>query len=81
MSSDLPFMLPNVKLFQDKMKFLDIKLNDRIVCYDSSDLQLFGYRAAWMFNAMGHKNVQVLDGGFKKWVFEKRLCESIDQNA
>ena len=72
MTTEVPFMLPDVKLFSDKMKILDVKLTDKIVCYDTNDLQQFGYRAAWMFNSMGHKNVQVLDGGFKKWLFENR---------
>jgi len=30
---------------------------------------------------MGHPNVQVLDGGFPKWVAEKKPCESTDENA
>ena len=34
-----------------------------------------------MFQAMGHPKVSVLDGGYKKWVFEKLPIESKDQSA
>jgi 3-mercaptopyruvate sulfurtransferase SseA len=39
MTTEVPFMLPDVKLFSDKMKILDVKLTDTIVCYDTNDLQ------------------------------------------
>ena len=46
------------------MKKLGIRLCDKVVCYDTGSMQFFGYRAVWMFHAMGHNNVCVLDGGF-----------------
>lgn len=67
MRSDLPFMLPSEKAFVDRMKVLGVKMSDHVICYDTGAMQFFGYRAAWMFKAMGHPNVQVLDGGFPKW--------------
>ena len=45
-------------------------MSDHVVCYDTGAMQFFGYRAAWMFQAMGHPKVQVLDGGFPKWTKE-----------
>jgi len=30
---------------------------------------------------MGHQNVQVLDGGFPRWISEKRPFESSEENA
>lgn len=39
-------------------------------------MNFFGYRAAWMLQAMGHCSVQVLDGGFVKWVKENKECEA-----
>ena len=74
-------MLPDEKLFSDRMKVLNIKLSDKIICYDTGDLQFFGYRAAWMFQVMSYQNVYALDGGFKKWLTEKKPCESSDENA
>jgi len=48
-STEIPFMLPDEKTFSDRMKVLNDKLSDRIICYDTGDMQFFGYRAAWMF--------------------------------
>ena len=62
------------------MKKLNIKLSDRVVCYETGATHLFHTRAAWMLKAMGHPNVQVLDGGFAKWVAEgKPVCSPDDQ--
>ena len=51
-----------------------------MVCYDTGAMQLFGYRAAWMFQAMGHNNVSVLDGGLPKWNAEGRPVDSFLPN-
>mmetsp|Transcript_32499 Transcript_32499/g.49728 ORF Transcript_32499/g.49728 Transcript_32499/m.49728 type:complete len:145 (+) Transcript_32499:2-436(+) len=75
-SSNLPFMLPSEKLFSDTMKRLNIKKTDKVVLYDTGSMQFFGYRAAWMFEAMGHPNTFVLNGGFAKWVKENKPIES-----
>ena len=74
-------MLPDEKLFSDQMKALNIKLSDRVICYETSDRQFYGYRVAWMLETMGHPNVRVLDGGFSKWVLENKPCQSTDTNA
>ena len=76
MGSDLPFMMPTEKHFTDTMRLLNVRMTDRVICYDSDAMQLFGYRAAWMFQAMGHKNVQVLNGGLPKWIKEGRKTDS-----
>jgi thiosulfate/3-mercaptopyruvate sulfurtransferase len=60
------------------MKKLGIRLCDKVVCYDTGAMQFFGYRAVWMFHAMGHNNVCVLDGGFQKWKNEKLPIETSD---
>mmetsp|Transcript_36811 Transcript_36811/g.56357 ORF Transcript_36811/g.56357 Transcript_36811/m.56357 type:complete len:264 (-) Transcript_36811:36-827(-) len=79
--SELPFMLPDEKYFIDTMKRLCIKLSDTVVCYDAGAMQLFGYRAAWMLETMGHPNVKILDGGFPKWKKEGRHTEGSDERA
>ena len=81
MRSDLNYMMPDEKYFCDRMKILDIKLTDTVICYDTGDQQWFGYRAAWMFQAMGHPKVAVLDGGLKKWKFEGHPIESFDEDV
>lgn len=58
------------------MKRLGVGLSDQVICYDTSAWQFFGFRAAWMFNAMGHNNVQVLEGGLPQWLKENRQIES-----
>lgn len=57
------------------MKKLDIRLSDKVICYDAGYRNVFGYRAAWMLQAMGHPNTYVLDGGFAKWLAERRPVE------
>ena len=70
--TNLPFMLPSRDHFVFNMKRLDIKVSDKVVCYDTSPRNVYGFRAAWMFHAMGHKDVSVLDGGLLKWICEEK---------
>ena len=70
--TNLPFMLPTRDHFVHNMKRLDIKVTDKVVCYDTSPKNVYGFRAAWMFHVMGHQDVSVLDGGLLKWIFEQR---------
>ncbi len=49
------------------MKKLDIKLSDKVVLYDTDLRNVFGYRAAWKLQAMGHPDTHVLDGGYSTW--------------
>lgn len=80
-ASDLPFMMPSEKQFKDAMKRMGIKIADSVVCYDAGVNQFFGYRAAWMLQAMGHPNVSVLDGGLPKWISEGKKVDAHDQAA
>ena len=70
-SSDLPGMMPISDKFNHEAKKLGINNNSLIVAYDNEGI-FSAPRAWWMFNAMGHKNVYVLDGGLHKWINEKR---------
>ena len=60
-------MLPPADHFRKVMQNLGVKKSHHVVCYDTSPRNVWGFRVAWMFSAMGHSNVQVLDGGFSKW--------------
>lgn len=74
--SDLPHMLPSSVKFASRMKKMGIGDGLRIVVYDT--LGLFSAaRAWWMFRAMGHGDVAVLNGGFKKWKAEGRPIEDL----
>jgi thiosulfate/3-mercaptopyruvate sulfurtransferase len=70
-SNPLPHMLPSSVQFASQVKAMGIGDGLRIVVYDSEGL----YSAArvwWMFRAMGHQDVAVLNGGLKKWKAEGR---------
>lgn len=60
-------MLPSQQHFSNVMRKNNIRLSDHLVCYDTSPANTFGFRVAWMFKAMGHPNVKVLDGGLAAW--------------
>jgi thiosulfate/3-mercaptopyruvate sulfurtransferase len=73
--SSLPHMLPSAVKFSSRMKKMGVGDGMQVIAYDSQGL----YSAArvwWMFRAMGHEEVRVLDGGLKKWKAEGRKLES-----
>ncbi|WP_019934570.1 3-mercaptopyruvate sulfurtransferase [Oceanimonas smirnovii] len=64
--TSLPHMLPDEKLFSKEVSALGISNHHIVVIYDS--LGLFAApRAWWMFRAMGHHKVAVLNGGLPAW--------------
>ena len=73
-------MLPGEKKFQAKMKVQDIRKNDIIVCYDKLGM-LTAPRAYWMFKAMGHEDVHIMNGPFEKWVEENWPLATIKREA
>jgi len=68
--SDLTTELPNTMLtqveFEKAARELGINSNSAIVVYDEYGIYS-STRAWWMFKAMGHDNIAVLDGGFPEW--------------
>ena len=70
-----PHMLPSSEQFARQIGELGIGDGDRVVCYDGMGL-FSAARAWWMLRVMGHTNVAVLDGGFPKWLAEKRPAEA-----
>lgn len=62
-----PHTLPSIEQFCEQAQKLGVNTDSQIVIYD--DLGIFSSaRAWWMFKAMGHKNVAVLDGGLPLWL-------------
>ena len=53
--------------FIEKMKEMDVRVDDTIVCYDSLNM-IIAPRVSWMMRAFGAKNVFVLNGTFLKWI-------------
>lgn len=65
--SSLPHMLPGPVKFSSMVRKLGLGDGNRIVAYDSNGL-FASARAWWMFRAMGHEDVFVMDGGLKAWL-------------
>jgi thiosulfate/3-mercaptopyruvate sulfurtransferase len=64
--TDLPHMLPPPAQFEDAARRLGIDGDSLVVCYDGAGI-FAAPRAWWMFKAMGHDRVVVLDGGMPAW--------------
>jgi thiosulfate/3-mercaptopyruvate sulfurtransferase len=64
--TDLPHMLPRPEDFEAGVRELGIGRNSQMVCYDGAGI-FAAPRAWWMFRAMGHPAVAVLDGGMPAW--------------
>jgi thiosulfate/3-mercaptopyruvate sulfurtransferase len=65
--TSLPHMMPSAELFTREVRALGIGRSSKIVVYDR--LGVFSSpRAWWMFKAMGHEQISVLDGGLPAWV-------------
>ena len=70
-SRPLPHMLPSPGKFSACMRTLGLGGANKIIAYDTTPM-LGAARVWWMFRAMGHKNVAVLDGGLPKWIADGR---------
>ena len=73
-SSDLPHMMPPPEKFSAKVRKLGLGDGSRIVVYDQRGI-FSAPRVWWMFRAMGHRDVAVLDGGLPKWLDEDKPVE------
>ena len=76
-STNLPHMLPSKKEWENIVSNFGIDNSDHIVVYDNSDV-FSSCRVWYTFLYFGHdpKRISVLDGGFKKWINEKRPSSS-----
>lgn len=65
--SPYPHTMADEETFQREARKLGINVNSHIIVYDSKGVYC-SPRIWWMFKAMGHDNVQVLDGGLPAWL-------------
>ncbi|UBM60183.1 sulfurtransferase [Marinilongibacter aquaticus] len=66
LETDLPHMFPDAALFSKSAQKLGLHNEDVLVVYDQ--VGTYGSpRAWWMFRAMGHEKVYVLNGGLPAW--------------
>ena len=75
-ASPLPHMLPSPEKFASRVRKLGLGDGSRIVVYDGGSAYAAA-RAWWMFRAMGHEDVSILDGGLRKWRAEGRPIEDL----
>jgi len=66
-ANPLPHMLPDADTFTRHAQAMGINRDSRLIVYDRYGL-FSAARVWWMFTAMGHTEVQVLDGGLPAWV-------------
>ena len=71
---DLPHMMPPPEKFSAKVRKLGLGDGSRFVIYDQRGI-FSSARVWWMFRAMGHRDVAVLDGGLPKWLAEDKPVE------
>lgn len=74
-STDVPHMLPKPDAFAAKVGALGMGNGQRIVVYDNAGGAAAAARVWWMFRVYGHRNIAVLDGGFPKWLRERRRVD------
>lgn len=65
--TSLPHMMPSPEFFESEMQKYGVNHDSAIVVYDKVGIYS-SPRAWWMFKAMGHEQVAVLDGGLPAWI-------------
>jgi thiosulfate/3-mercaptopyruvate sulfurtransferase len=74
--NSLPNTFPSKEQFEKGCQELGINSSSKIVVYDS--LGIYTSPRVWfMFKAMGHKDIAVLDGGFPEWIANGFETETI----
>ncbi|GGX29581.1 sulfurtransferase [Aquimarina muelleri] len=73
-NTNIPNMLPSPDDFSEECRKLGISSHHKIIIYDTLGIYS-SPRAWWMFKAMGHQNVAVLNGGLPAWHNAKLPCE------
>lgn len=68
-SNPLPNSFPSEEQFTIECQKLGINKNSTIVVYDTFGIYA-SPRVWWMFKAMGHSNIYVLEGGLPEWIRE-----------
>ncbi len=74
-SNPLPHMFPDADTFAAAVSKLGIANSDHVITYDGGSMAPAG-RVWWMFRALGHERVSVLDGGMRKWRADGGAVES-----
>lgn len=65
--SEYPHTMPSPALFTERVQALGVNQDSHIVVYDGMGL-FASPRVWWMFRAMGHDKISVLNGGLPAWL-------------
>ena len=66
-SSKFLYMMPSEEIFKEKMREMNVRKDDVVVCYDQKGI--FSSPRVWFsFKMFGAKNVYVLNGGLPKYL-------------
>jgi thiosulfate/3-mercaptopyruvate sulfurtransferase len=79
-ATQLPHMMPPPALFEREVRELGVHKDSVIVVYDRMGVYA-SPRAWWMFKAMGHEQVAVLDGGLPAWLEAHLPCELVGRQS
>jgi len=71
-----PTFLPSPREFEALMSRLGISNTTKVVAYDERG-GIFAARLWWIMNYYGHSNVALLDGGWVKWMAERRAATTV----
>jgi thiosulfate/3-mercaptopyruvate sulfurtransferase len=74
-SQKLNFMRPSPEDFAASLRRFGIGNGTRVVTYSTGN-PWWATRVWWLMREFGHDNAAVLDGGWQKWVHEKRDIET-----
>ena len=72
----IPGMLPSVETMVQALENAGISRDIMVVIYDNSD-GLWASRLFWALEYLGHRDVHILNGGWNKWVQEKRVVQEV----
>jgi thiosulfate/3-mercaptopyruvate sulfurtransferase len=78
-SAPFPTTFPSESQFTKSAQALGINNDSAIVVYDDQGIYSSA-RVWWMFKAMGHDNVAVLDGGLPEWIKAGYKTQSKTEN-
>ncbi|MEY3236492.1 MAG: 3-mercaptopyruvate sulfurtransferase [Bacteroidota bacterium] len=81
-NGEFPNTLPSQENFEKEVRKIGINKSSKIVVYDNLGIYT-SPRVWWMFKAMGHDDVAVLDGGLPDWIdqgfeTEKNLISKVE---
>ncbi|NQY64093.1 MAG: sulfurtransferase [Alteromonadaceae bacterium] len=76
--SEFSHTMPSAEQFIEEARQLGINNTSQIVVYDCYGI-FSSARAWWMFKAMGHKHVAVLQGGLPQWITQGYKIEQAQE--